>query len=589
MTRRRVSRRRLLGGTAAAFGAAAAGGTIFALSRGDDGTARKAGTPTASTSPSATTATPSPTPVPQGGIARIVSAGRFNFDTFDAQRSGEPSVIEVLGRTHSRLVDWGNFDDPKLVAGLAASWEQPDDRSLVLHLDPRAMWHGTGWRGTGAIGPRRVTAEDIVLHLDRAMALARGKLPLAQRAGDYRQWSRVFAPDAATVVIEAGAFDPFSLHTLAGRFALVQAPEAVSTFEGSWHELRPDSLVGSCAFRFKERGKDGVLSFDAAHGGHREPNLSGIEVFESGSADELLAMRRDEWVARDRRDALALRKEPRLVEEARYEDSPVISTFFTGAPPWNNPDLVRAISAALNRNWLSEQLFGGRADVCGPVSPASGAFALPAAALQAYPGYAADPDTDARLARALWDRAGGPGLGTVTIDFPSIFDPLYSASSVVVGRLNQVLGQQFRAAVETYTTISSKTAERRYGNGRAAFWFGWGTPLLEPDPSRALIETYFSGGPNAELLGVQPSKVDLALAAITDPASPVPQRTRAHVAQEAVLAVGGLGVVSWLLQRSERFRWPYWQGAPASPFWTQHLDHAAYLDPGAEGFISRPA
>lgn len=565
-------------------GAAALGGTVFALNRGGDAPRRPSGAPQASTSPGATAATPSPTPVPKGGIARVVSAGRFNFDTFDVQRSGEPSVVEVLGRTHSRLVDWGNFDDPKLIPGLAASWEQPDDRTIVLKLDPKAAWHGAG-----PLAPRSVTAEDVTQHLNRAMALARGKLPLAQRADDYRHWSRAFAPDAATVVIETGVPVPFVLHTLAGRFALVQAPEAVSAFAGSWHELRPESLVGTGAFRFKERRRDGVLAFGAAHGGHREPNLDGIEVFEPSSPDELLAMRRDEFLARDRRDAATLRKEPRLVEEARYEESPVISTFFTGAPPWNNPDLVRAISAALNRTWLGDRLFGGRADACGPVSPASGAFALPATTLQHYPGYAVDADSDARLARALWDRAGGAGLGPVTIDFSSIFDPLYSASSVVTGRLNQVLGQQFRAAVETYTTISSKTAERRYGNGRAAFWFGWGPPLLEPDPSRALLETYFSGGPTAELLGIQPSKVDLALVSITDPASPVPQRTRAHAAQEAILAAGGLGVVTWLLQRSERFRWPYWHDAPASPFWTQHLDQVSYLDAGDDNFPSRPA
>ena len=67
-------------------------------------------------------------------------------------------------------------------------------------------------------------------------------------------------------------------------------------------------------------------------------------------------------------------------------------------------------------------------------------------------------------ARRLWVAAGGPGLGPVTIDFPSIFDPLYSASSVVVGLLNEAIGPQFRAAVETYTTISRRVLDGYYGS-----------------------------------------------------------------------------------------------------------------------------
>ncbi|MBA4180406.1 MAG: hypothetical protein C0506_07450 [Anaerolinea sp.] len=587
MNSRRVSRRRLLAGGGATLAASLAGAAGFALSRRGGGTSPPASTASQPgalpTSDAPDSPTPSSTPVPRGGVARMSAAARFNFDTFDAQRSGEPSVIEVLGRTHSRLLDWAEFSDPRLTAGLAERWEQPSSRTLTLHLDPRALWHGSG-----AIAPRPVTADDVVQHFNRQFALRSARQPLAQRMGDYAHWTRVVAVDARTVNIETDVPDPFVLATLAGRFALVQSPESVQAFATEWDKFRPETVAGSGPFRFRERRGDGPLVFTAVRGGHREPSLSGLEVFEPGAPEDLLSFRRDEVLTRDRRDAATLRKEARLVESPRYEDSPVISSFFIGAPPWNNSELVRAISAALNRTWLSEQLFGGRADACGPVSPASGDFALDAPALARYPGFAADAAADARVARALWDTAGGTALGTVTVDFPSVFDPLYSASSVVVGRLNEVLGPQFRAAVETYTTIASKAAEHRYGGGSAAFWFGWGPALLEPDPSRSLVETYFSGGPNAELLGLQPSKVDLALTSMTDLASSTPGRARVHATQEAILSAGGLGIVTWLLQKSEMFRWPYWRGAPLSPFWTQHLDYAAYLDPSSLAFPLRP-
>ncbi len=167
-----------------------------------------------------------------------------------------------------------------------------------------------------------------------------------------------------------------------------------------------------------------------------------------------------------------------------------MSSLDAGAPPWNIPTITSALSGALNRFRLANELFGGRAVPAGPVPPAHPAFALTEGVLALYPGYARDPAEDAREARQRWEAAAGPSLGTITIDFPSVFDPLYSASSVVTGILNEVLGDQFRPAVETYTTISRRVLDGYYGNGRAAFWFGWGPPLPSPDPRRAFIERY---------------------------------------------------------------------------------------------------
>ncbi len=580
MSQRRITRRQALIGGAAAAGAAVVSGVGVAKYR-------SGGSPapvnSASASPAGTTAgpsaTPTPIPTPRGGVARIVSPGRFNFDTFDAQRTGEPSVLEVLGRTHSRLVDWADSADPKFIPGLATSWERPDLATLILQIDPKARWDARA-----PTNGRAVTADDVRAHFTRQLELAKGKLPVGQRPADFAKL-HVASTGILTVTVRTEG-DPWALNTLASRYALVQAPEALEALAAAG-EPSPEHLRGSGAFRFTGRGEGGRLQFESARGGHLLSNLDGLEVFEPGSPDEVLARRLDEFLAHDRRDAATLHAEGRLVETPRYEDSPVISSFFVGAPPWNNSALLKAISGALNRKWLSDALFGGRADACGPVSPASGSFAPTQQQLAAYPGFGADAEVEARAARNAWNAAGGPGLGAVIIDFPSIFDPLYSASSVVIARLNEVLGAQFRAAVETYTTISSKAAEGRYGNGRAAFWFGWGPPLPEPDPSRSLVETYSSTGPNAAALGLKASPLDARLAAIAS----VPANQRAAAAADAALAIleaGGAGVITWLLQRSEFFRWPYLSGSAPSPFWRQHLDYARALDPKAATFDGRP-
>ncbi|MEJ5221452.1 MAG: hypothetical protein WHT63_05540, partial [Tepidiforma sp.] len=237
----------------------------------------------------------------------------------------------------------------------------------------------------------------------------------------------------------------------------------------------------------------------------------------------------------------------------------VLSTFSVSAPPWSDARLLEALSGALNRGWLAEALFAGRARPAGPLPPVYGA-ALPEADLAAFPGYAADPDADARAARQRWEAAGGPALGTVAVDIPAIFDPRYAASAVVIERLNAVLGPQFRPAVERYPVIAARVQEGFYGNGRAAFWFGWGPPLPSPDPREALLDLYghtLAPEERAALLG----SADAASVAGL---------------QRRLLAGGSGGVIAWARQVTEVFRRPGLAGPEPSPFWDGYRDIRRY-------------
>ncbi|MGE5594504.1 MAG: ABC transporter substrate-binding protein, partial [Hyphomicrobiales bacterium] len=300
-----------------------------------------------------------------------------------------------------------------------------------------------------------------------------------------------------------------------------------------------------------------------------------------GDAGRFLAGDVDEVVTRDRRDAPLVRATGgRHTELARFEDSPIISTFATGAPPWNNPELRRAISGALNRPELARRLFAGRAAPSGPIAPVFGAFALPESELAAYPGYRAGFSADASDARARWEAAGGPALGPITIDFPSIFDPRFSASSVVAGMLAEVLGSEFRPAVETYTTISTKVANGAYGNGKAAFWFGWGPPFAGPEPTADFLAAYGSLASDIPALSGALARLD-ATFGFTERAGLL------HEASRLVLEAGSPGVVPWLVERAEVFRWPHYVAADPSPFWTQHLDAGASIDATLESYSTR--
>src|SRR5689334_6196739 len=117
---RRFTRRRVLAGSVLG-GATVAGvvtGAVFATRDGRSATSPAAtappcARPTAGASPATPTANPRP-----GGLFRKQSPTGFTFDTFDPQVTGQPSVIEVLGRTHSRLLNWTDFANLTLGADL---------------------------------------------------------------------------------------------------------------------------------------------------------------------------------------------------------------------------------------------------------------------------------------------------------------------------------------------------------------------------------------------------------------------------------------------------------------------------------------
>ena len=561
---RRIPRRAFIAGSASA-GVLATGGASWAVmvSRDSDSEPAAPGfepTPGPTQTPEPT---PGPTapPPPRGGRQVIVAPTGFSIDTFDSQLTGESSVVEILGRTHSRLVQWEDVEQPLISADLAASWEMPDATTTTFRIAPTATWHDKP-----PLNGRPVTAVDVVAHFQRALEIAAGgKAPLAQRYHAYGTIEAVDSPGDGLVRIRTKQPDPFLLDTLASEFALIQAPEAVRDFAGSWSKADSDHVIGSGPWTF-DWADDGV-KFAAFRHGHRQPSLDELFVTEPHDvAQRFIDGQLDETLTRDRRDAESVRAKfasasPPPIEYRRYEREIVMSSFFVGAPPWNNVALVGAISGVLNRHELAKRLFGGRARPAQP-APMAGISRISAERLKFVAGYRFlegeyQPNPEYRK---QWEAAGGPGLGTVTIDFPSIFDPLYSASSIVIDMLNDALGPQFRPAVETYTTISKRVLDGYYGNGRAAFWFGWGPALTSPLAERYVAETYAPGSPGQRVTGGAGSS---------------------GATQDDMLRIidaGYLGIVPWVHQFAEVYRRPTHTGPTPSPFWKQHTD---YLRTGA--------
>jgi ABC-type transport system substrate-binding protein len=548
----RISRRAFLAGSGALAATTAAGAALVASRRSKS-------PPAAAPSPSAPalpTAHPTPTPLPTGGTLTLAATGSLDADAFDALRAGTPASIDFLGRVHARLLQWTDPASAVLGPDLAATLEQPDPTALVLHLDPRARWHLAP-----PLGGPAVTPDDVRVAVERLIAAARSATTLAaRRSAPLAEIARVELPGPGLLRLVLDRPAPLLTAALAGEFALIQPPDLADRFDPG-EPLEPALLRGCGAWRFQSF--DGRFARFVAHAdGHRPPLLDALtltapfQVVERYRAGEL-----DEFPALDPREATDARALPGIQELPAFLREPVVSTFATSAPPWSDPRLLEAISGALNRHWLSEVLFAGRALPAGPLPPLYGA-ALDETALAPFPGFSRDPEADARDARQRWEAAGGSALGTVVVDVPAIFDPRYAAAARVIARLTTVLGPHFRPEIQRYPDIAERVRQGFYGNGKPAFWLGWGTPLPSPDPREALLDLHGHAlDPVARERLLQADPVEL------------------REIQRRLLTGIPSGVIMWVQQTFEVFRRPGTFGPRPSPFWDGQRDVSRYRTP----------
>ncbi len=576
MRRKTIGRRAFLGGAAATVAAVGGASLGWALLRDSDDESAADATPTpfsTTPGPSATpVATPAATRPPTGGGARLAARTSFVFDTFDAALSGEPSVVEVLGRTHRRVLQWASFEAGVLGPGFASQWEQASPTSLLLTL------RDDSWPAGSDLDSRPVTADDLVEHLERIVALASGNgLPLSQAPWTYGSIAHVEAVDGNLVRIETHSPDPFLVEALASRFAVVQRPEVIERYGDELSDLHPEHVIGTGDFLY--RGfEEGALSFDARPGGDALLDTLAVVAAGQDAASFIAGERRGipgSRPSRRTRDSRRTRQ-PRQRSARLRGQSGRFDVCRRGAT------LERPEPRCRNLGRSQPQLAHRR-----PLWRAGSSFGHHCPGLRrVLPARRCDPrflggirnrrrGFEATEARATWEAAGGPALGPITLDVPAIFDPLYSAAESVAGRLATVLSAEVQPAIVSYTDIAERLASGYYGNGRAAFWLGWSSPLEGPDPSRWLRNQFHSTSASATAAGFQDSDVDALLDRLATEFL-AEERSTTVAAIVDHLASGQGGFLSFALQTAEQFVRAPVEGRVNSPFWSQHLDAAVF-------------
>ena len=161
--------------------------------------------------------------------------------------------------------------------------------------------------------------------------------------------------------------------------------------------------------------------------------------------------------------------------------------------PFKDLRLRQAISIAVDRSQMGQQMFQGSFSFGSPVAQALVNWALPLEELAKKPGYrfkSEDRAQDLADAKKMWEAAGGPAVGPIEIYYSGIPSSVADYWPQLQRQLKEVLGLEASGTLDStgYTTIAQGLLQKRL-----VFILGWDNGWMEPDDY--LYPYFHSTGP----------------------------------------------------------------------------------------------
>jgi peptide/nickel transport system substrate-binding protein len=176
---------------------------------------------------------------------------------------------------------------------------------------------------------------------------------------------------------------------------------------------------------------------------------------------------------------------PEAVCELRTSNSAMTLIINPDSPPFDNPDLRRALALALDRKSFIDILTEGQGKIGGAMlPPPEGVWGLPPDTLKALPGYDPDIQKNRTQARKLMEKVGyGPDkrlkVKVAARNLPEYRD----AAVVLIGQLKEIYADGELDAIETVHWLP-KLARKDYQVGLVYIAGGI------DDPDQQLYENY---------------------------------------------------------------------------------------------------
>ncbi|HJX62080.1 MAG TPA: ABC transporter substrate-binding protein [Dehalococcoidia bacterium] len=620
---RRLSRRRLLAG------AAGVGGGLAALSLVGCGGGGEEKPPSGSPSPGATVAaSPSGTPSSsrvfhrwgagahpplepvktKGGILRWFGAEAITLDTFDPHQTQFGPLFSTHAAVFSKVLKYRDAYQGIIERDLAEAMpETPDELTYIVKIRPDVRFHDTEKirQAFPDTAGRQLTAEDVKYSIERQVNRDSPKAALYYHMGQWETVDRVEVMDPLTLKITTKKpVAPF-VHYLADTNAFIIPKELVDPAKDDMNSV--DKMVGSGPFMLDKfvalqllravRNPNWFAKDDLADQGLPDmPILDGFESIWSPEDDTAIEVafaskQVDHAAMGDHRspDRVAVDTES-FVEEwissSWVNSRLLLADSETAASPFKDLRLRQAISIAIDRSRMGQQMFQGYCNIGAPVALALTNWALPLDELAKKPGYRfkrEEREQDLVEAKQMWEAAGGSSVGTVTVVYSNIPASVADYWPQLQRQLKEVLGLETQGHLDQtgYTEIAQGLLQKRI-----VFSFSWDNGVLDPDDY--LFPYFHSTGPKNSFNLSDPT-LDQMLVAQREEFDQERRKQLVYDIQHYLLD-NVVARLDWVGDISRGPRWPYVKNRWFAPWFgdTYQLVHA-WLDSTDPTYKGRPS
>ena len=340
-----------------------------------------------------------------GGVLRIYH--RDNPPSASIHEEATNSTVVPFMSVFNNLVIYDQSkpqNSPQsIVPDLAKSWSlSADGKDLTFTLQEGVKWHDG----------QPFTAKDVVCTLDMLAGKSEQRLRRNPRTSWYGNVDHVDAASDHEVTIHLKRPQPSMLALLASGYS----PIYPCHIPAAQMRTKP---IGTGPFKFVEfKQNEGIkLIKNPDYWKKGRPYLDGIEfTIVPNRATAILSFvsgRFDMTFPWEVTIPLLADVKSQLPDAQCTVTSMNVTTNLIvnrDAPPFDNPDLRRAMVLALDRTAFIDILSQGKADVGGTMQPPEGGFwGLPPDVLAAVPGYGPDIEKNREEARAIMKKLGyGP-------------------------------------------------------------------------------------------------------------------------------------------------------------------------------------
>jgi len=374
------------------------------------------------------------------------------------------TVMPVMGVFNNLVVYDQHVKENSLqsiVPDLATSWAWNEDGTeLSFKLREGIKWHDD----------KPFTAKDVVCTWDLLLGKAKDKLRTNPRKSWYQNVKEVTANGDHDAIFHLQRPQPALLALLASGYSPVY-PCHVPPRDMRSHP------IGTGPFKLVEfKPNESIrLARNPDYWKKGRPYLDGIEYtilpnrstallgFVAGKFDLTFPYEVTIPLLKD-----VASQAPRAICEVGPTNVSTNLIINRDAPPFDNPDMRRALALALDRKAFIDILAEGQGDIGGAMlPPPAGVWGMPPDILKTIPGY--DPDVDKSRAEARKIMAGlghGPD-NRVTVKVAARNIPLYRDPAVIlIDQLKQIYIDGELDLVETANWFAQRLSDRPQSDGQ---------------------------------------------------------------------------------------------------------------------------